>query len=216
MYYLKEIQGPLNQPGKQRCTMGNWIFVPILSWNAYENKCASSLAGHMSQRSQRTIHFQTGIYIYIYIYFQTGIYRLSMRWLKCIQLGEIIMQETSWPGQKRVLLGALLARWVLDSIGAEIFDKNPIKISDWDQIIVFLSDVWYDPKGSVHIHAHQVLWKASMAVTTVWQVVPPSLGSGAAFSGSQSFVHLWRMNCATIIFIRGWLSLCQTFQVNHQ
>ena len=29
----------------------------------------------------------------------------------------------------------------LDSIGAEIFDKNPIKISDWDQIIVFLSDL---------------------------------------------------------------------------
>ena len=130
----------------------------------------------------------------------------------CIHLvcETINLQETSWPGQKRVLLGALLPRWVRLGqgalkryLGADVRVNWPRSltrapnISDWDQNIVFLSDVWYDPNGSVHIHWHhwhQVLWKASMAVTTCrnhvacsgLQVVPPSLGSGAAF-GSQSF-----------------------------
>ena len=126
----------------------------------------------------------------------------------------INLQETSWPGQKQVLLGALLRRWVWLGQGAlkrylgadvgVIWPRSLTRapnISDWDQNIVFLSDVWYDPNGSVHIHWHhwhQVWWKASMAVTTCrnhvacsgLQVVPPSLGSGAAF-GSQSF---WRLS----------------------
>ena len=119
----------------------------------------------------------------------------------CIQLvcETINLQETSWPGQKRVLLGALLPRWVRLGqgalkryLGADVGVNWPRSltrapnISDWDQNIVFLSDVWYDPNGSVHIHWHhwhQVLWKASMAVTTCRNHV--------ACSGLQLFLHLW-------------------------